>query len=133
MKKDFRSTLAFLGLAAIAGLSSAVQAENVNYNCAYTQANYTAPFEKNAKTRNCPEGKCNYLITISGSSAVVNGVSGFSVEQSDLMIKLSRTAKDPIMGGMDTTVLTINKSDMSFENVKTTTPSVVLRTQGICK
>lgn len=133
MKKGFRSTLALLGLSVVAFTSTATQAETVNYSCDYTQASYTAPFEKTANTRNCPEGRCSYIVSISGGSGTVNGVSGFSVEQSDAMIKLSRTAKDPIMGGMDTTVLTINKSDMSFENIKTTTPSVVLRTQGTCK
>lgn len=133
MKTGFRNTLALLGLTAVATLSTAVQAEAMNYSCYYTQASYTAPFEKSASTRNCPEGRCSYMVTISGASGTVNGVTGFAVEQSETMVKLSRTAKDPIMGGMDTTVLTINKSDMSFENVKTTTPSVVLSTQGTCK
>lgn len=133
MNKKFRSTLALFGFSALAGLAGFAQAEKSNYTCGYTQASYTAPFEKEISTRNCPEGRCSYTVTISGSSAAINGVSGFSVEQSDSMVKLSRTAKDPIMGGMDTTVLTINKSDMSFENVKTTTPSVVLKTKGTCQ
>ena len=129
----FRSTLALFGFSALAGFSNIALAETSNYTCSYTQASYTAPFEKEISTRNCPEGRCSYTVTISGASATINGVSGYSVEQSDSMVKLSRTAKDPIMGGMDTSVLTINKGDMSFENVKTTTPSVVLRTQGTCQ
>ena len=133
MNKKFRSTLALIGFSALAGLPNIVLAETTSYTCGYTQASYTAPFEKEVSTRNCPEGHCSYTVTITGSSATINGVSGFAVEQSDTMVKLSRTAKDPIMGGMDTSVLTINKSDMSFENVKTTTPSVVLRTQGTCQ
>ncbi|MGB0203904.1 MAG: hypothetical protein ACPF9K_02515 [Neptuniibacter sp.] len=133
MNKKFRSTMALIGFSVLTVSSGLVQAEKANYTCSYTKASYTAPFEKEVSIRNCPEGRCSYTVTISGSSAIINGVSGFSVEQSDSMVKLSRTAKDPIMGGMDTTVLTINKSDMSFENVKTTTPSVVLKTQGTCQ
>lgn len=133
MNKKFRSTLALIGFSTLAGLPNIALAETTSYTCSYTQASYTAPFEKEISTRNCPEGRCSYTVTITGSSAMINGVPGFTVEQSETMVKLSRTAKDPIMGGMDTTVLTINKSDMSFENVKTTTPSVVLRTQGTCQ
>lgn len=133
MKKRFHTTLALLGLGAVAMLSSTAQAENISYSCSYTQASYTAPFQNNGNSRTCPEGRCSYVISISGGSATVNGVSGFVVDQSDSLLTLSRTAKDPIMGGMDSTVLTINKTDMSFENVKTTTPSVVLKTQGTCQ
>ncbi|MFY0677541.1 MAG: hypothetical protein JXR18_09680 [Neptuniibacter sp.] len=133
MMKKFRSTMALIGLATAVCMSPVANAESTSYSCTYTKASYTAPFEKEVNFRNCPEGRCNYVVSISGASATVNGVSGFSVEQSTTIIKLSRTAKDPIMGGMDTTVLTINKGDMTFESVKTTTPSVVLRTQGSCQ
>ncbi|WP_415887907.1 hypothetical protein ACMXYO_07660 [Neptuniibacter sp. QD37_6] len=107
-------------------------AEDKQYTCSYTHASYTAPFMKAPKTRNCPEGRCIYSVVIKNGSAVVNGVSGFTVKQSDEQIKLTRTAKDPVMGGMDKTSMTINKSDMSFQSVKTTTPSIVLTTQGSC-
>ncbi|WP_415905740.1 hypothetical protein ACMXYW_07275 [Neptuniibacter sp. QD48_55] len=121
-------------IALTAGIATPLTAvaEDKQYTCSYTHASYTAPFMKAPKTRNCPQGRCSYSVVIKNDSAVVNGVAGFSVEQSDEQIKLSRTAKDPVMGGMDTTNLTINKSDMSFQSVKTTTPSVVLTTQGSC-
>jgi hypothetical protein len=133
MKKLFRNTFALVALGAAASLPVSAQAETVQYSCSFTQASYTAPFQNNGNSRSCPEGRCSYLVAISGNAGTVNGVSGFTVEQSDQTITLSRTAKDPIMGGLDTTVLTINRSDMSFENVKTTTPSVVLKTQGTCQ
>lgn len=112
--------------------SNLALAEQTQYSCSYTDASYTAPFMQGAKTRACPQGRCNYDIVINKNMALVNGVSGYAVEQSEQSIKLSRTAKDPVMGGMDSTVLTINKQDLSFQSVKTTTPSVVLTTQGSC-
>lgn len=119
-----------LALTLLAPLSA--QAESQSYTCSYTHAVYTAPFMKNPSTRNCPEGRCSYTVMINDSKASINGVSGFTVEQNDQQIILKRSAKDPVMGGIDTTKLSINKSDMSFESVKTTTPSVVLTTKGSC-
>lgn len=128
MTKQF--ALFALGVALTMPLSA--QAESKNYQCTYTQATYTAPFMKEPSTRNCPESKCNYMITVSGNSATVNGVSGFSVLDSDTQLILERTAKDPIMGGMDTTRFEIDKSAMQFKATKTTTPSVTLTTMGSC-
>lgn len=132
MNKKLNLITASLGLVVATVLPSMAQAENIQYQCSYTHAVYTAPFMKQPGTRNCPEGRCNYAVLINGDSAKVNDVSGFSVEQTDTSILLMRTAKDPVMGGMDTTKITILKSDMSFEAVKTTTPSVVLTTKGSC-
>ncbi len=128
----FNKVLTGLGVSSVLLFSANGFAEGMNYSCSYTQASYTAPFMKQPNIRNCPEGRCSYQVQINGSMGTVNGVSGFGVDQSNSTIKLSRTAKDPVMGGMDTTVLTINKSDMTFTNVKTTTPSVTLTTQGTC-
>ncbi|GEM_PF-7040736 len=108
-------------------------ADMLSYTCSYTEASYTAPFQSSTSIRKCPEGKCTYAIRIDGSYGSVNGVSGFSVSNSEQGITLQRTAKDPVMGGMDTTVITITKSDMSFESRKTTTPSVTLTTRGQCQ
>lgn len=130
MKLNFIT--AGLGLVVAAVLPSMAHAETIQYQCSYTHAVYTAPFMKSPGTRNCPEGRCSYDVLIDGASAKVNNVSGFGVEQTDSSIVLTRTAKDPVMGGMDRTKLTILKSDMSFESVKTTTPSVVLTTKGQC-
>jgi hypothetical protein len=132
MNKKFNLLTAALGLAVATALPSIAQAESAQYQCSYTHAVYTAPFMKKPGTRNCPEGRCSYSVQINGDSAKVNGVIGFNVEQTDTSILLTRTAKDPVMGGMDTTKITILKSDMSFEAVKTTTPSVVLTTKGSC-
>ncbi|MFW1678530.1 hypothetical protein ACFVYJ_12225 [Pontibacter sp. JAM-7] len=125
------STLLALSLGLTLPLS--VTAEMLNYSCSYTEASYTAPFHTAPSIRQCPEGKCTYQVMIDGMSGSVNGVSGFSVSTTDQDLTLKRTAKDPVMGGMDTTVLTINKSDMTFESRKTTTPSVTLTTQGQCQ
>lgn len=108
------------------------KADSRSYTCTYTHASYTAPFMKQPSIRNCPEGRCSYQINFTNSVGSINGVSGFDVSDTETFIRFSRTAKDPVMGGMDTTVLTIQKSDMSFENVKTTTPNVTLKTQGHC-
>lgn len=132
MNRTFNLIIANAALSASLFLPTMAQAEDTHYQCTYTHAVYTAPFMKTPGTRNCPEGRCSYSIQINGESAKVNGVSGFSVEQTDTSTLLSRTAKDPVMGGMDTTKITILKSDMSFEAVKTTTPSVVLTTKGTC-
>ncbi|MDO6513398.1 MULTISPECIES: hypothetical protein [unclassified Neptuniibacter] len=132
MNRRLNLIIASAGLSVFSLLATAVQAEATHYQCTYTHAVFTAPFMKTPGTRDCPEEHCKYAITIDGSSGTINGVSGFNVEQDSNMVKLSRTAKDPIMGGMDTTTLTINKTDMTFEAVKTTTPSVTLTTKGRC-
>jgi len=119
-----------LGLSLFSSLPA--HAESQRYTCSYTHATYTAPFMKTPGTRNCPEGRCSYEIVITDSHASINNVSGYSVQQNDSVITLQRTAKDPVMGGMDTTTFKLQKSDMSFESVKTTTPSVVLTTKGQC-
>lgn len=132
MNKRFRQSLLGISLTGLIAIPGFAIAESMQYQCTYTQASYTAPFMKSPSIRNCPEGKCSYHVAVSGSVASINKVAGFTVEQSDTMLKLSRTAKDPVMGGMDTTVFTLNKGDLSFESVKTTTPSVVLTTTGQC-
>lgn len=132
MKKTIHLTVASLGLLSASLLSPLTQAETINYHCTYTHASYTAPFMKTPGTRNCPEGRCSYNVAINGTQGSINGVSGFDVFQSESQIVLGRTARDPIMGGMDTATLTIQKSDMSFVGVKETTPSVVLTTKGSC-
>ena len=132
MDRTFNLIIASAALSASLFLPSMAKAEDTHYQCTYTHAVYTAPFMKKPGTRNCPEGRCSYSVQINGNSARVNDVSGFNVEQTDASILLTRTAKDPVMGGMDTTKITILKSDMSFEAVKTTTPSVVLTTKGNC-
>ncbi len=132
MNKRFRKSvmsLVLTGLVIIPGIS---MAETQQFQCSYTQASYTAPFMKSPGIRKCPENRCIYMISVMGAKASVNGVSGFAVTNTDTVIKLSRTAKDPVMGGMDTTMITINKGDMSFKAAKTTTPSVVLTTTGQC-
>lgn len=121
-----------LGLGLVLAMPLTAQAEQTNYHCTYTQATYSAPFMKEAKTRNCPEGKCSYQVTVSGSNGVINGVMGFSVTDSESQLILDRTAKDPIMGGMDNTRFVLDKTNMTFEIKKTTTPSVVLTTSGSC-
>lgn len=125
------STLLALAFGLTLPLTAA--AEMLNYTCSYTEASYTAPFQSAASIRKCPEGKCTYAISIDGGVGSVNGVSGFSVDSNEQSITLQRTAKDPVMGGLDTTVITISKSDMSFESRKTTTPSVTLTTRGQCQ
>ncbi len=132
MNRTLKLIIASAGLSVFSLLPMAAHADDSRYQCTYTHAIFTAPFMKTPGTRNCPESHCKYEILISGASGSINGVSGFNVEQSDSTVTLSRTTKDPIMGGMDTTTLTINKTDMSFEAVKTTTPSVVLTTRGNC-
>lgn len=132
MNKRYQNTVMSLVLVGLAVVPGITKADNLQLQCSYTEASYTAPFMKSPSIRNCPENRCNYLISIMGAKGTVNGVSGFSVNMSDQMIKLSRSAKDPVMGGIDTTDIIISKGDMRFEGIKTTTPSVVLKTRGQC-
>ncbi|WP_286238313.1 hypothetical protein [Neptuniibacter halophilus] len=132
MKTIRHLSLSGLALSTALLLPALAQAEDQHYTCSYTEASYTAPFMKNPAVRKCPESHCSYQVMISNGQASINGVVGFMLEQSETMLKLSRTARDPIMGGMDSTVLTINKTDMSFESIKTTTPDVTLTTRGRC-
>lgn len=112
--------------------SISAQAETMEYQCGYTKSSYTAPFSGNKAGRQCPEGRCGYAVIINGQSARINNVAGYTVEQTEKVITLKRTVKDPVMGGMDSTVFTIDKENKQFKSVKTTTPSVTLVTQGQC-
>lgn len=115
------------------GVTTTASATEASYLCSFTEASYTAPFMKKPSTRACPEGRCSYQVDIRGDRASLNDVSGFAVTQEGTQLTLTRTAKDPVMGGMDTTTFKLNTETMQFENVKTTTPSVVLTTSGSCK
>lgn len=138
-KPQFRKIPLFKGIASAtcvaATLSIAIpaQAEQRSYTCHYTEASYTAPFSKTPSIRQCPEGECAYQVHIDNDSATINGISGFSVTKNNDSITLQRSAKDPVMGGLDTTEFVLNTVDLHFISTKTTTPAVILTTAGSCQ
>ncbi|MCW9053659.1 MAG: hypothetical protein OQJ91_15310 [Motiliproteus sp.] len=126
--------LCVLGCAVTMMLAGPLAAETQMWRCVYQEATYDAAFMRTPETRQCPQDMCSYDIRFDseGGLATINGTVGYSVDRSPTQLVFRRTSENPVMGGTDTAVFTVNTEKMNFVGKKTTMPSVSVTTRGVC-
>lgn len=117
----------------VAVTSSTLMAEEVELNCSYTEVTYDAPFMTGPSTRQCPEQRCSYDISwnTDTGTALVNGLN-YQMSADPERVLLSRTVKNPIMGGVDKSTFSIMLESLKFRGIRHSAPDVKLSLNGHC-
>ncbi|WP_143820938.1 hypothetical protein [Motiliproteus sp. MSK22-1] len=115
-------------------LSPWVAAETVKLRCVYTESSYDASFMSQSESRSCPESLCYYDIRfdMEGGTGFINGSGGHAVNITNDSYVLTRSVKNGIVKGIDTSFITIERESLKFKIKKTTPPSVSVTATGSC-
>lgn len=130
----YKASFQVLGALIAGALAMPVVAEPLSLRCHFSESTFSAPFMDAPQTRPCPQADCYYDLDFDsdGGVAMVNGVSGYRVEQGASDVILQRSVRNPIVGGRDSARFSVNRESLSFTSERTTPPSVLLRAAGQC-
>ncbi len=132
----YKASFQVLGALIVGTLAMPVVAEPLSLRCHFTESTFSAPFMVAPQTRPCPQADCYYDLDFDsdgGVAAVVNGISGYRVEQGASDVILQRSVRNPIVKGQDSARFRVNRESLTFSSERTTPPSVSLKAQGQCE